>query len=193
MDDKTIEYYARWEKRFEHLKKKANKILELGCYKGQTSKWFADTLLNNKNSKLFCVDTWKGSVEYNEDFKANEKEFKKNIKNSKFPDKVIVHKKTSFNFFMNFFMENKKPYFNLIYIDACHDGRCVLSDAILSFKSLKLDGYIVFDDYGWKKTEHDYERPKIAVDAFLNIFRENIEVTHRGYKIVIKKISEYEF
>ena len=43
MDDKTIEYYARWEKRFEHLKKKANKVLELGCYKGQTSKWFVDT------------------------------------------------------------------------------------------------------------------------------------------------------
>ena len=37
--------YARWEKRFEHLKKKANKILELGCYKGQTSKWFADTYI----------------------------------------------------------------------------------------------------------------------------------------------------
>ena len=89
---------------------------------------------------------------------------------------------------MNFFMENKKPYFNLIYIDACHDGRCVLSDAILSFKSLKVDGYIVFDDYGWKKTKHDYERPKIAVDAFLN----NQIKFNQIYTLIEKTLSNHK-
>ena len=186
-------YQKRWEDRFGFMKTKKNKILELGSYQGEMSKWFSDMLLNHKHSKLICVDTWKGSVEYNEDFKENEKIFKRNIKDSKNYEKIEIKKMTTTKYFLNFFNEIKKPYFNLIYIDACHDARCVLSDSINSFKALKVNGYIVFDDYGWKQMPKDYERPKMAINAFLNIFRDNIEIIHKGYKVIIKKKSEYIF
>ena len=186
-------YYARFEKNLEPFKKTTNKILELGAYRGDSSKFFSDKFLDKKTSELHCVDTWKGSVEYDEDFKDNEKEFKKKIKASKNYEKITVHKKTTSKFFLDHFNEKKKPYFNLIYIDACHDGRCVMSDALNSFKSLKLNGYIVFDDYGWKKTKHDYERPKLAIDSFIQLFRDNIKIISKGYKMYIQKTKEYEF
>ena len=35
---------------------KINKILEIGCFEGISSVFFADNLLNNIESKLICVD-----------------------------------------------------------------------------------------------------------------------------------------
>ena len=41
------------------------------------------------------------------------------------------------------------------------------------------------------KMPENYERPKIAVDSFIYIFRDNVEVTHTGYKLILKKTKEY--
>jgi len=192
-------YIKKWGQRFGFMKKKNNKILELGCFKGEMSKWFSDNLLNHKESKLYCVDTWEGSVEYKTNFnnvkktfKNNiETTFKKNIKNSKHPNKVKTYKATTTDFFVKFLATNKKPIFNLIYIDASHDARNVIMDAVLSFKVLKVGGYIVFDDYEWDKMPENYERPKIAIIAFNHMFRDNIKITHKGYKMIVQKTKEY--
>jgi SAM-dependent methyltransferase len=192
-------YIKKWGQRFGFMKKKNNKILELGCFKGEMSKWFSDNLLNHKESKLYCVDTWEGSVEYKTNFnnvkktfKNNiETTFKKNIKNSKHPTKIKTYKATTTEFFVKFLATNKKPIFDLIYIDASHDARNVIMDAILSFKVLKVGGYIVFDDYEWDKMPENYERPKIAIIAFNHMFRDNIKITHKGYKMIVQKTKEY--
>jgi SAM-dependent methyltransferase len=192
-------YIKKWGQRFGFMKKKNNKILELGCFKGEMSKWFSDNLLNHKESKLYCVDTWEGSVEYKTNFnnvkktfKNNiETTFKKNIKNSKHPTKIKTYKATTTDFFVKFLATNKKPIFDLIYIDASHDARNVIMDAILSFKVLKVGGYIVFDDYEWDKMPENYERPKIAIIAFNHMFRDNIKITHKGYKMIVQKTKEY--
>ena len=192
-------HQKKWEKRFGFMKKKNNKILELGCYKGEMSKWFSDILLNHKSSQLHCVDTWEGSVEYKKNFNNVkktfkndiEKTFKKNIKDSKHPTKVKIHKCTTTDFFIKFFSKHKKPFFDLIYVDASHDARNVILDAIFSFKSLKVGGHIVFDDYEWNKMPQNYERPKIAIIAFNHMFRDNVKITHKGYKMIVKKTKEY--
>lgn len=193
-------HQKRWEQRFGFMKRKNNKILELGCYKGEMSKWFSDNLLDNKNSELHCVDTWEGSIEYKKNFNNVkkkfkndiEKTFKKHIKDSKHPTKVKIHKCTTTNYFLKFFSKHKNPFFDLIYVDASHDARNVILDAILSFKSLKIGGHIVFDDYEWNKMPKNYERPKVAIIAFNHIFRDNIKIIHKGYKMIIKKVKEYK-
>ena len=38
---------------------------------------------------------------------------------------------------------------------------------------------------------HDYERPKMAADSFVDMFRDNVKVTHQGYKLIVKKTKEY--
>ena len=100
----------RWNQRFGFMKKKNNKILELGCYRGEMSKWFSDNLLNNQNSRLYCVDTKK---KFNDDKDEIRKDFKKNIKKSKFPNKVKVFKNTTNDFLITFLKRKKQPIFNL--------------------------------------------------------------------------------
>ena len=192
-------HQKRWKERFGFMAKRNIKILELGCFKGEMSKWFSDNLLDNRYSRLYCVDTWEGSEEYKQNYSNVKKTFKNtiettfhnNIKKSKHPKKIKIFKNTTTDFFLTFLKKVKNPIFDLIYVDASHDARNVICDAILSFKALKVNGYMVFDDYEWKKMPHNYERPKVAVDSFIHMFRDNVKVTHRGYKMIIQKTKEY--
>lgn len=192
---RKIYYYQKWKERINIDSNKELQILEIGVYKGEMSIWFINNLLKNKNSKINLVDTWEGSVEYNEDFNKVYEEYKKNIKYSKYPEKAIENKTTSLNFLAKHILKYDKPYFDLIYIDACHDSRCVMTDAMLSWKVLKVGGYLIFDDYGWNllKDKPDYVRPKMSIDCFLNLFRDDIQIIHKGYKVFLKKTKEYKF
>ena len=175
-------------------KNKEIQILEIGVYKAEMSIWFINNLLEHDKSRIYLVDTWKGSVEYNEDFEQVYLTYKKNIKLSKYPEKAIENRITSLLFMCDFIKKHNKAFFDLIYIDACHDSRCVMADAMLAWKLLKVGGYLIFDDYSWNLLidQPDYVRPKLAVDDFLNLFRDNINIIHMGYKVYLIKTSEYE-
>jgi len=64
----------------------------------------------------------------------------------------------------------------LIYIDASHYAPDVLSDAVIAFKLLKPGGMLIFDDYLWSGDENIVYYPKIAIDAFTNIFSKHIKL-----------------
>lgn len=36
----------------------------------------------------------------------------------------------------------------------------------------------------------ELHRPKIAIDAFVNIFAEDLTIVHSGYQLVVKKRDE---
>lgn len=188
-------YYDKWNERIKIDTSKELQILEIGVYKGEMSIWFINNLLKHKNSRINLVDTWKGSVEYNEDFDKVYEEYKKNIKYSKYPEKAIENRMTSLEYLAKHIIKYPKPYFDIIFIDACHDSRCVMTDAMLSWKVLKVGGYLVFDDYGWNllRDKPDYVRPKMSIDCFLNLFRDDIKIIHKGYKVFLRKIKEYQF
>ena len=44
---------------------KENRILEIGCFEGLSSVFFADNFLNNPNSSLTCVDPFL-TIKYND-------------------------------------------------------------------------------------------------------------------------------
>jgi len=203
LDEKHIEfnvyyrriwYYKNWHNRIKLDKNKEIQILEIGVYKAEMSIWFINNLLEHDKSRIYLVDTWQGSVEYNEDFEQVYLTYKKNIKLSKYPEKAIENRITSLLFMCDFIKKHNKAFFDLIYIDACHDSRCVMADAMLAWKLLKVGGYLIFDDYSWNLLidQPDYVRPKLAVDDFLNLFRDNINIIHMGYKVYLIKTSEYK-
>jgi predicted O-methyltransferase YrrM len=66
--------------------------------------------------------------------------------------------------------------FDLIYVDASHYAVDVLTDAVLSFKLLKAGVILIFDDYLWAGDENIVYYPKIAIDAFTNIFSKHIKL-----------------
>lgn len=63
----------------------------------------------------------------------------------------------------------------------------VLEDAILSFRLLKKDGILIFDDYGWTVYPQLQFNPKMGIDAFLDCFIGQYNLLLKEYQVVIQK------
>jgi predicted O-methyltransferase YrrM len=182
--------YKTWKGIFSDFVDKPNNIMEIGVYEGASSVWFLSNLMNHENSKLHLVDTWEGSVEYGDkDFSKVYQKMKINIKNSPNKDKTMIFRGRSDKFLMKFIKKNIK--FNIIFIDASHDSRDVMMDAMLVWRVLQKGGILIFDDYLWNKMPNDYECPKLAIDSFVKMYRNNIKILKSGYQFIIKKTSDY--
>lgn len=162
---------------------KKNKILEIGCFEGQSSTFFADNLLNFEGSLLICVDPFykSGTVEgITSSFVNNnvKERFLCNIKKSKGADKIIFHNKTSDDFF-----QNNTTMFNFIYIDGCHGLDYIERDMKNSFKFLEKGGIMWMDDYGGGRGTEI----KDTMNKFLEKYKGQYKLIHKGYQLAIKK------
>jgi hypothetical protein len=63
-----------------------------------------------------------------------------------------------------------------------------LADAVMAFGLLKPKGFMIFDDYLWKDAANLLDRPKMSIDAFVNMFQNSIEVIMINYQYVIQKV-----
>jgi len=162
-------------------KSKENKILEIGCFEGLSSVFFADNFLDNPNSTLTCVDPFL-TIDNNDhkQFLQNNEEmtFNFNISICKNSDKITIHKITSDHFFEN----NTKKY-NFIYIDGCHEPDFIKRDMENSFAMLETNGIMWMDDYGGG----DGIQIKNTMDTFLQKYNGQYELIHKGYQLAIKK------
>jgi hypothetical protein len=71
----------------------------------------------------------------------------------------------------------------------------VLLDALLGFRLLRVGGIMAFDDYLWsdqpRGVPNPLRTPKIAVDAFTNIYSGKLKVLPKHlYQIYIEKLSD---
>lgn len=122
---------------------------------------------------------------------------KKSLKNVKHKVNLHVHKGLSQNILPKLLAGGGAGYFDFIYIDGSHVAPDVLFDAVLSFQLLAKSGVIAFDDYLWITTAHpkdkDYlNHPKIAIDAFVNIFsrKTNVLTWLPLYQLYVQKITD---
>ena len=179
---------------------KPKKILEIGSYEGASTCYLIDTLsLHHDAFEINAIDTWDGGIEHKEmkiNMKLVEERFKKNtslaIKKSKKSIELITHKAKSINALSKLIISKQSNYFDFIYIDGSHMASDVLSDAILSFELLKINGIMGFDDYLWKlpNTDNLLTNPKIAIDTFTNIFSFRIQIlVTLNHQVYIKKIK----
>lgn len=166
----------RWERRLAHLKDKPIKALEIGSYEGRSAVWLIENILTNPESTLTCVDVWND--------RDVESRFDHNILTTGHSIKVKKTRAESHRALRWMPMD----YYNLIYIDASHEGLNVLEDAVLSFRLLKKHGILIFDDYLWKSEKRNV-LPKPAIDAFLSMYAHRIKVLHIGYQAIIRRCS----
>jgi predicted O-methyltransferase YrrM len=82
---------------------------------------------------------------------------------------------------------DNKNLFNFIYIDGSHIAKDVLTDACMAWPLLKQGGLLVFDDYLWGESRDILHRPRLAVDFFVNIFAESLDIVHIGHQFVVRK------
>jgi len=157
-------------------------ILEIGSWEGRSACFFINYF---KNSTLTCVDTWEGSPEHFDndipDLNSVEKNFDKNV--FEFKNRVIKNKMRS----KIFFQSNKKK-FDFIYIDGSHFYDDVLNDAKDGFHALKKDSYMLFDDYTWNFHKRG-NNPINAINFFLKLNKERIEIIYISHQVLIIKIS----
>ena len=107
-------------------------------------------------------------------------------------NRVYKYKSTSTEFLgrkLAHWFDGKNVY-DFIYIDGSHTAPDVLTDACMAWPLLKPKGLMVFDDYLWGNPRDALHRPKIAIDAFTNIFGETAEIVHVGYQLVVRKKGE---
>jgi predicted O-methyltransferase YrrM len=160
---------------------KENNILEIGCFEGLSSVFFADNLLENPNSSLTCVDPFL-TINNNDHAELlnnrEEKNFDYNISVCKNSNKILVNKITS-----DIFFENNKKTFNLIYIDGSHECDFIKRDMENSFKFLEKNGIMWMDDYGGG----DGIQIKNTMNTFLDKYKGQYELIHMGYQLAIRK------
>jgi predicted O-methyltransferase YrrM len=159
-----------------------NTILEIGCYEGLSSVFFADNLLNNEQSSLTCVDPFL-TIDNNDHEKLlnnnEENNFDYNIKKCKNSEKITVHKIISDDFFK---INNKK--FNFIYIDGSHVCENIKRDMDNSFNYLLSNGIMWMDDY----LGGDAIKIKKTMDDFLDSIKGKYKIIHKDYQLAIMKL-----
>ena len=141
---------------------------------------------------LMCIDTWEGGEEHSEeDMQEVYERFHRNVEklsNLK-PFSWATRIARSSEALADAIGGGGPPY-HFIYIDGSHQAKDVLTDACMAWQVLAPGGIMVFDDYLWGNPRDVLHRPKIAIDAFTNIFAEELQVIHSGYQLIVKRKAE---
>ena len=162
-------------------KSKENKILEIGCFEGLSSVFFADNFLDNPKSSLTCVDPFLtiNNNDHSQFLQNNEEmNFDFNISICENSDRITKHKITS-----DIFFENNNQTYNFIYIDGCHEPDFIKRDMENSFNILEKNGIMWMDDYGGG----DGIQIKNVMNTFLEKYNGQYDLIHMGYQLAIKK------
>jgi predicted O-methyltransferase YrrM len=160
--------------------------LEIGTYKGESAEWMLTNIFTDPSSRYVCVDHFEGSVEHHiGGMDCGPLEGMARARLAPFRN-VDVHRAKSAAFLRSLSGEQ----FEFIYVDAAHDAANVLRDAVLAWDLLMLGGVMVFDDYEWNVMPTEVECPKLAIDAFLECYVQQIEVLAKGWQVAVRKIRE---
>jgi len=169
------------------LQKKSSRILQIGAYTGDASLWLYDNILKNTDSVLVDVDTWEGSDEVAHkqlNWSSVEDVYDAKTRDARSKRKIIKVKLTS-----DYFFKNNREFYDFVYIDGDHTSYGVLKDAVNAFEALKPGGIIAFDDYEWRGGSGELDRPKKAINAFLDVYRDKIVVMLCSYQCWIRRIK----
>lgn len=190
--------YPNWfqndgAKNFENIlmpalgEKSQSRMLQIGAYTGDASVWLYENILQKTNSVLVDVDTWMGSdevVHKEMNWQTVESLYDTKTKEARKNLNVVKFKTTS-----DWFFKNNLEFYDFIYIDGDHTSYGVIKDAVSAYEWLKKGGILGFDDYDWRGGTGPLDRPKAAIDAFLHIYGDRVEVIKKDYQCWVRKVS----
>jgi hypothetical protein len=155
--------------------------LEIGVFKGENIVDMSKSYCKHPDSKMYCVDPW---IDYNEypEYKGKIESvhsiFMETIVKENLQEKIVIHRDFSHNIVPTF--ENE--FFDIAFIDGNHETEFVYKDAIMTFPKVKSEGYLIFDDYDWKKT-------KIGINKFINEYRSSFkDIIMTDFQLFIQKL-----
>lgn len=164
------------------------KFLEIGAFEGRATTWIIENMMED-GGEIVCIDTWQGGEEHvNGEMNNAKANFNHNIlaAREKFPSRNVTAIEGLSHEWLPALSQDKQK-FDFVYVDGSHIAKDVLTDACMAWPLLNKGGIMVFDDYLWGDMRRPNHVPKPAVDAFVNIFIEELKVVHLGYQLVIQK------
>lgn len=160
------------------------RYLEIGAFEGRSVLWMSENILTDPTSHATVVDVFYGDYE---------SRYRANVARSGAADRIETLKAPSQLALRSLPLES----FDIIYIDGSHATADVLEDAVLSWRLLKADGLLIFDDYQWigalaagHARDAATDWPKPAIDAFCRCFAGRFDVVHNDSQLMLRKRAE---
>lgn len=179
-----------WLEWLGHLKDKPGVAgLELGTWLGESAEFMLDHIFTSPHANYVCVDTFEGSDEHRLagiDCSKNEDVTRTRL--ARFGDRARIYRGRS-DEYLKAALARGNECFDFLYVDAAHDAMNVLRDGVLGCELLRPGGVLVFDDYEWRVMRDELDRPKMAIDAFLNCYARRFEVIGMGWQVALKKVA----
>lgn len=162
--------------------------LEVGALEGRTTIWLVDNIIKIKKGELFVIES---------DVKNNL------VYNLSTLDKWIrLWKGTSYDALM--YYNTTCRMFDFIYLDGDHNAKGLMEDIMLSWKTLNVGGYLLIDDYEmqaqdpwfyimhkeFEKPRVNFTHPRMAIDAFLTLYRGLYEIVAFNYQVMVRKVGD---
>jgi predicted O-methyltransferase YrrM len=165
-------------------KDKPINYLEIGTFYGANLFSVAKTYASHNDSFLYCIDPFEEYDEYSE-YKNQQASiynaFMNNLNNSEDKHKIKLNRGYSHIELHKF----QDEFFDIIYIDGNHEPEYVLEDAVLSFRKLKKNGIMIFDDYGWGGPDLTQR----GIDGFLSGYHKKIKLLGERYaQVFVRKL-----
>lgn len=174
--------------------KEVNSVLEIGVYQGRSTCWTLQNMLSD-TGLMTCVDPFIETDEMDTFFSTaptpvgteREKLFRANVAESKKPKQTVdVHLGRSFAVLPKLLTRDQQ--YDFIYCDGNHTAATALADAVLSYGLLRKGGVLLFDDYLWDHEQDHHHRPKMSVDAFVNLYANHVTPFFINYQLAVVKI-----
>ena len=160
-------------------------IVEIGSFEGRATVWILDNLIQNQDSKVYCIDPFMATGRKEKevvrqmqlDWGQIFQRFQSNISlTGKAGQVELIQAQSSVA--LSSLIGAAYGQVDFVYVDGSHRAPDALSDLIFSYHLLRDGGLMICDDYTWtleSRTEIDtLSNPKIAIDAFSTIFRRSL-------------------
>jgi predicted O-methyltransferase YrrM len=173
------------------------RILEIGVYQGRATCWMLTNMLAS-DGVITCVDPFcdtdetpwtteavTANPDYNADrlalFQANTEEVRGSGQT------VTVRVGRSYRELAH--LITAQAEFDFIYVDGNHYAANVLADVTQCFGLLRPGGIMLFDDYLWDHDPDWLHRPKMSIDAFVNMYQPYLRQIISNYQLAIQRVK----
>jgi predicted O-methyltransferase YrrM len=156
------------------------RMLEIGSFEGQSAIWFLENIVTGAGSSITCVDLF---------LPLYSDRFDQNIAASGMAARVTKLRGDSKEV-----LPSLAPLsFDVLYVDGGHCEEEVWWDALQAWRLAKPGAIIIFDDYLWESQLPPEKRPQRAIDRFLARRSGRLELMHKDYQVIVRKLPSPPF
>jgi predicted O-methyltransferase YrrM len=185
IDNRTLSYpetIAYWKDYLKDLNMNCIKYLEIGSLHGGSLLTFHNMFGPNVEST--CIDPFSNCDYYHEYYNEHETNYEIYKANTEQLGNKNIHLKMPSYEILPLL---QKDYFDVIYIDGNHNLSSILEDAVLSYRKLKSNGYLIMDDINWGGPGE--ANTQSTVNSFVNAYtKHKMDLIYIGEnQLILKK------